>query len=199
MSVTNVAEVFELIMYSSRAVSDIKRALDNLDVSEWNLKLIVREFVDLPIEGELRGFVHNNQLNAVSQYYTDAYFEWLHKNKENVARRVREFFDIVKPNLVALNSYVIDFVVFPDAIQVVELNPFSPSTGTVVTLHTYITGPCLFNWKEDRLLLREGPFALRINEEPKDENSLKGYLLPWRDLLTRAEEEVSQEDSCNLL
>ncbi len=34
-------------MYSSRAISDMKRALDNLDVSPWNMKVIIREFVHI--------------------------------------------------------------------------------------------------------------------------------------------------------
>lgn len=36
-------------MYSSRAISDMKRALDNLDVSPWHMKAIIREFVGISI------------------------------------------------------------------------------------------------------------------------------------------------------
>eukprot|EP01111_Echinosteliopsis_oligospora_P002130 TRINITY_DN13115_c0_g1_i1.p1 TRINITY_DN13115_c0_g1~~TRINITY_DN13115_c0_g1_i1.p1 ORF type:complete len:235 (+),score=47.52 TRINITY_DN13115_c0_g1_i1:58-762(+) len=74
MSVTSAEEVMEMISRSSRAISDLKRALDNQDVSPWHMLGIVREFVDIPLEGELRGFVHNKKLNALSQYYSDCFF-----------------------------------------------------------------------------------------------------------------------------
>ena len=44
---SSVDEALQLVMYSSRAISDMKRALDNLDISPWNMKAIVREFVGI--------------------------------------------------------------------------------------------------------------------------------------------------------
>jgi len=45
--VQSVGEALQLVIYSSRAISDMKRALENLDVSPWNMKAIVREFVGI--------------------------------------------------------------------------------------------------------------------------------------------------------
>jgi hypothetical protein len=41
----------QIMAMSARVVSDLARALDNLDKSAWNMKFIVREFVSIPIEG----------------------------------------------------------------------------------------------------------------------------------------------------
>ena len=39
------------------------------DQLAWNLKFVVREWVPMPLQGELRGFVHETRLTALSQYY----------------------------------------------------------------------------------------------------------------------------------
>jgi hypothetical protein len=51
LAVKTAREVKEIMSMSSRVVSDLVRALDNLDKSPWNMKFIVREFVSIPIEG----------------------------------------------------------------------------------------------------------------------------------------------------
>jgi len=124
-------------------------------------------------------------LTALELYYADTYFEWLNQNKDDVIKRVSEFFELVKPNLTYMNSYIIDFVVFPDSVRVVELNPFSLSTGS-----------CLFNWKEDSKVLHNGPFEFRLNKAPHSDNTVLGHLLPWKDLLAKAKAELPQDSSC---
>jgi hypothetical protein len=60
----------------------------------WHLKFIVREFVPLPLEGEFRGFVHNRQLTALSQYYCDVWFPTLTPHAaQRIGERVKQFYD----------------------------------------------------------------------------------------------------------
>eukprot|EP00475_Leptophrys_vorax_P041110 TRINITY_DN7730_c0_g1_i10.p1 TRINITY_DN7730_c0_g1~~TRINITY_DN7730_c0_g1_i10.p1 ORF type:complete len:110 (+),score=35.32 TRINITY_DN7730_c0_g1_i10:99-428(+) len=89
-------------------------------------KVILREWDDSVPEfpgAEFRGFVHEKKLNAVTQYFNMVYFPDVSSNKDVLARRILDFFEIVK-DLIPHNSYVIDFLVQPDVIKVVELNPF---------------------------------------------------------------------------
>jgi len=179
MSVKSAEEVMNLMMFSSRAVSDIKRALDYIDKTPWNLKLIVREFVDIPIEGEFRGFVHERSLNCVSQYYSDCYFPTVHHNKENIKNSILNYFQLVK-DLIEPPSYIIDFVVMKDHLMIVELNPYGKGTGG-----------CLFDWQKDLHVIENGPFELRVNEKPI--KHVEQMLFPWKSLLDSAYEQLQQE------
>ena len=44
-----------------------------------------------------------------------------------------------------MESYIIDFIVTSDVVRIVELNPFSETTGA-----------CLFDWKKDKKVIEEG-------------------------------------------
>jgi hypothetical protein len=48
----------------------------------------VREYSDLPIDGELRGIVHEGNLNGLSQYYAECFFPELVSRKDEIARCV---------------------------------------------------------------------------------------------------------------
>jgi hypothetical protein len=169
-------QVFDIMALSSRAVSDIKRALDYAADQEWSLKLIVREFVTIPLEGEYRGFVHNRQLNALSQYYADAYFWRLPLQRDDISRRVLAFFESMKASI-TLDSYIIDFAVTDDKVCIVELNPFTEQTGS-----------CLFDWKKDKHIIENGPFELRVNMSPV--RGVDAGLIPWKSLLDPAVKEL---------
>jgi len=183
MRVQSADEAFELLMYSSRAVSDIIRAIDFLHKSPWNLKLIIRDFVVMPIEFELRGFVYKKSFNALSQYYVDCYFEELKQRKDEIANKVKLFYEEVQPKIV-LESFIIDFVMLEDGtIKIVELNPYSKSTGS-----------CLFDWIKDKEILENGPFDFRILEEPQ-QKKVANYLMPWNHLIQQSKDQIKEEDS----
>ena len=55
----------------------------------WNLQLVIRAFSMIPLEGEFRGFVFQKQLNAVTQYYTDCYFEPLANQAKDIGDRIQ--------------------------------------------------------------------------------------------------------------
>eukprot|EP00027_Filamoeba_sp_ATCC50430_P012636 CAMPEP_0168575038 /NCGR_PEP_ID=MMETSP0413-20121227/19433_1 /TAXON_ID=136452 /ORGANISM="Filamoeba nolandi, Strain NC-AS-23-1" /LENGTH=171 /DNA_ID=CAMNT_0008608485 /DNA_START=209 /DNA_END=721 /DNA_ORIENTATION=- len=171
-------------MYSSRAISDMKRLLDNLELQQWDLKLVVREFVNIPIELEFRGFVNEGSLNALSQYYSDCFFPELPKHKDYIQQLILDFFEQLKShiNVGTPNSYIVDFVVLLDlyslggssaskadpVVKVVELNPFSESTGG-----------CLFDWKKDKEIIYQGPFTFRVVESPNSDKYYEAVLTPW--------------------
>jgi len=105
----------------------------------------------------------------------------LHQNKESIGKRVVAFFNTVK-HCISLTSYIIDFVVFDDHIKIVELNPFSRTTG-----------PCLFDWVTDAVVIENGPFEFRVNTEPLP--TVHGHLLPWKGQIEQAMTEIAREDN----
>lgn len=44
-----------------------KEVWEILPEEKWSLQLVVRQFVQIPIEKELRGFMYNRKLSALSQ------------------------------------------------------------------------------------------------------------------------------------
>eukprot|EP01129_Flabellula_baltica_P014870 TRINITY_DN725_c0_g2_i1.p1 TRINITY_DN725_c0_g2~~TRINITY_DN725_c0_g2_i1.p1 ORF type:complete len:351 (-),score=83.32 TRINITY_DN725_c0_g2_i1:33-1031(-) len=176
MEVKNVDDALRLIMYSSRTISDMKRAIDYSDAVEWGMQFIVREFVNLPIEYELRGFVYQNQLTALTQYYCDSTFPCLEENENTLVTLIQQFYEEVK-DLIPVDDYIIDFVWIPEeGIKIVELNPYSQTTG-----------PGLFDWRKDKHILENGPFEFRYIKDTLDENFLKANLLPWSHIFKAAE------------
>jgi len=104
-------------------------------------------------EAEFRAFVYKGELNAVTQYFTSSYFPSLVENKDEISRHICDFW-INEVRALLLNShesYVIDFLVKPDKILVVELNPFYKGAGA----------GC-FTWAKDRKILMHGPFEFRM-------------------------------------
>jgi D123 len=211
LAVRTADEALALLAYSSRVVSDLKRALDHAHILEWSMQLVVRQFVPMQARGELRGFVCGDRLNALSQYYCDCYFPRLCAQRARYAEAVHAFFsseqqkrggkqeehqqkqgeELHQQNqevsggvcaaLSHLGAYVVDFVVFERdtptphlEVKIVELNPFSESTGA-----------CLFDWQRDATLLREGPFCMRVVESPPLDNRPECYL-PWKALVDEA-------------
>jgi len=69
-----------------------------------------RKWVEIPLQNEFRGFVHNNQFTALSQYFTQLYFPDLETNKLKIAEKILAFYETVKHKL-PFRSYVIDFAV----------------------------------------------------------------------------------------
>jgi hypothetical protein len=157
----------------------------------------------MPIQGELRGFVHKGQLNALSQYYADCYFEVrnellarltmqdLVRSKDKVAAAVRDFFQEVQPHI-HLESYICDFVVLQDnSVRIVELNPFSESTGKgMKDQRLFSVGSCLFDWKADKEVIENGPFEFRVATSPV--SYVESLLMPFNHLLDQASKNLQE-------
>ena len=96
-------------------------------------------------------------MNALSQYNHLCYFSAIDAARDELARRIREFFSAaVQPRLAGVFSEcVVDFAIVGETVWVIEINPF------LVT-----TDGCLFNWDTDRPILEHGPFTLRVVGSP---------------------------------
>lgn len=152
LKVASGKEAMELLLDSERVHDDLLTALDH--PQEFSQKIIVREWIHIPIDMEFRAFVHKKHLNALSQYYSYCFFPDLLKSKPEIAEKIEKSFGAIK-DLIPLESYIIDFAVVKDQVIVIELNPFFLGTD-----------PCLFSWKTDRKIFKKGPFEFRIRTEP---------------------------------
>jgi len=160
MKVTNGEEALNLLVLSDRVLQDLEKALQYGE-KFFSAKVVLREWIDeVPNrpEMEFRGFVHKNQLNALTQYFSFVRFPWLVANKERTVARIVSFFESIK-HLITHESYVIDFFVLDTEVLIIELNPFHNGAGAG-----------LFSWKTDRTLFMEGPFEFRVTESPPSEH-----------------------------
>jgi hypothetical protein len=141
MKVGSVVECFELLSMSSRIVSDLVRAIKLKD-EVWDLKIAIREFIDFDLKYEFRGF-YNKKLNGMTQYYTEIYFDY---EKEEISKIGKEFVSFIeKISDLLPEKCVIDFVMIGSKIYVVELNPFTEQSGSM-----------LFDWKKDEEVINNG-------------------------------------------
>ena len=137
LAISSGSEAVDLFRKSSRIVGDLEHCLE---VSE-PMNLIVREFVQFPVKNELRGFVYQGSLTALTQYNRTCYFPDQLETKAEVEEKVRTF---MKGFIVAmrslLESFVVDIVVdTAGQVWVVEVNPFGE-----------LADSCLFSWTKDR-------------------------------------------------
>jgi hypothetical protein len=103
-----------------------------------------------------------------------------------IAQKIREFYQTVKDSI-AVSDFIIDFVVLENLeVRIVELNPFSKSTG-----------PCLFDWEKDRAVIENGPLEIRVNEKPV--KHVAHHLSPWKKLLDEASLRLQKEKKDCLL
>lgn len=158
------AEAMDLFLKSARVRQDLERALKKEEA--FDLQIVCREFLDLPLQSEFRGFVFEKRLVAISQYFWFNFFPDLVKRHNQYLDRMCDFFESVLKSRVPYESYVVDFAVLDDKIIVIELNPFGD-----------VSGACCFNWTKDKLLL---------HGKLSDKTVLRVRLTPMSDLRNRA-------------
>ena len=114
LKVKNSEEVIEMFIKSERIYQDMLLALSNTERFRENF--VIREFVDIEVDMEFRGFVFNEKLNALSQYNYLIYSDNLYKNKTIIQDLILDFFNQQVSPLLSKSSfsknYVIDFAVF---------------------------------------------------------------------------------------
>jgi len=152
MHVYSGKEALELLLSSDRIYEDLTNELEN---KEFHQDIIIREWMEIPVEHEYRGFVYQKKLNAISQYYHTCYFSHLKEEFPLAVERIKEYFNKKLVDVIPLESYIIDFGLLQDRTIVIELNPFSVATD-----------PTLFSWKEDITILEQGPFTTRKTLQP---------------------------------
>ncbi|KAH3743923.1 cell division cycle protein 123-like [Pelomyxa schiedti] len=169
LKVSDASVCVRMMLESERIYNDLVTALEHPE--KWKQNFVLRDWVPIPIGLEIRGFVMNNSLTALSQYYHYCYWPILAENKLRVLNMVRNFFETVKNVVpVADKCYVIDFAVDleHDKVMIVELNPFGEFIGMG-------TSTALFNIKEEHdreILFGRAPFEYRIEEAPRSDDQI---------------------------
>lgn len=107
-------DVIDMFIRSERVYQDLLLAVKHKD--NFTENFIIREFVDIDVDMEFRGFVFDGELNALSQYNYLLFSKRLNDKQEEIAGKIREFYNlVVRPKLTAgeyfLQKYVIDFAV----------------------------------------------------------------------------------------
>jgi hypothetical protein len=90
---------------------------------EFDIHIVVREWIDIDPAMEFRGFMYNRQLTAISQYCYYQFFPKLQNAKSEIQRKITDFFETIKSKIPQEHA-VVDFVVLADSVKVIELNPF---------------------------------------------------------------------------
>lgn len=163
MGASSGAEAVDLLVASHRIRDDLQQFVDGNLGDDF--RVCVREFRHLPLEFELRAFVYNRRITAITQYNPYLFFPLLVKHKEAVVARVEEMVTQTLPQI-ALDHCVLDLAlvraqadderdfflgqqqseeeldVGAFRVMIVELNPFAE-----------FAGEGLFNWVTDKPLL----------------------------------------------
>ena len=165
LAISNGKQGVDMLIMSNRIQGDLKMCLEKSEP----LNLIIREFVQFPVEHELRGFVWKKHLTALSQYNNIAFLPSLVKNKDEIGNKVKLFMEKFIPIIGdRVDNFVVDIVLDHNGkVWIVELNPFGE-----------LAGSCLFSWITDRELLlnEDGRFEFRIQDTPPDITYIKGEI-----------------------
>ncbi|KAJ3440915.1 cell division cycle protein 123 [Anaeramoeba flamelloides] len=181
MKVRNAEEAIHLLTHSKRILMDLTIALkQEQEVIE---NFVFREWQEIDVDMEFRGFVYNSNLNAVSQYFQYFSSPLLVEKKEEVSEKILDFFDNkIKPLLSKdFKNYVVDFAFNKENIPfVIELNAFDFSDC------------CLFSYAKEKHILQNGPYEFRITEKPQ-----KGAKSQLDESVKRVIDLVDQENIFN--
>eukprot|EP00012_Vannella_robusta_P005358 CAMPEP_0206195426 /NCGR_PEP_ID=MMETSP0166-20121206/7827_1 /ASSEMBLY_ACC=CAM_ASM_000260 /TAXON_ID=95228 /ORGANISM="Vannella robusta, Strain DIVA3 518/3/11/1/6" /LENGTH=296 /DNA_ID=CAMNT_0053612671 /DNA_START=563 /DNA_END=1450 /DNA_ORIENTATION=+ len=127
MAVSSGREAVDMFIDSQRIFDDVNTACSV--EPPHILRVLVREFVPLRSELELRVFVNDGKVSAISQYYASCQVKWLHENKERVQNEIFNAVEKVLP-LLGLAEFVIDFAYDTnEKLWVVEVNLPPPLAG----------------------------------------------------------------------
>jgi len=153
MAVRSGREAVDMLIESQRTFDDLRTACASTPPSI--LRVIVRKFIPIEFEVEMRVFVNQKKVSAISQYYASLYVPWLHEHKLVYQKKV---FDAVEKinELIEMEEYVIDFALESGRLWVVELNLPPPVSGmSMFDKH---------NPEDLKIVRGEGPFEFRVAE-----------------------------------
>jgi hypothetical protein len=91
-------EIMETLASSDRICEDDLPLALNYP-SQWSQHIVIRKWIDIPIQFEFRGFVYNNQLTALCQYYNEAVFDQIIQNKQLIQDIILQLFEKIKNKL----------------------------------------------------------------------------------------------------
>lgn len=162
LRVKTAAEVVDMFMRSERIYQDMLLAAVN-QREKYNEHFVIRQFVNIDVDMEFRGFVWDFELVALSQYNYAIYSERLAKDKDKYGHMVKTYFhEFVKPTLQSSmfpKNSIVDFAICDDGdkLWVIEVNPFLETTDGA-----------LFSWQHERHILEGSDgFVFRVTEKPR--------------------------------
>jgi len=170
LRVRNGEQAIKLLVSSLRVQEDLGKAIE-FGEGVFSSAIVVREWIDEVVnhpEMEFRGFVHKNNLNAVTQYFSFIHFPDLEREKPHLQTKIVDFFESIKDKI-PHESYIIDLIVLRDRIMIIELNPFHVGAGAG-----------LFSWRDHRRLFMEGPFQFRVADASVTENAYEYVPPSWQ-------------------
>eukprot|EP01129_Flabellula_baltica_P016295 TRINITY_DN8611_c0_g1_i1.p1 TRINITY_DN8611_c0_g1~~TRINITY_DN8611_c0_g1_i1.p1 ORF type:complete len:201 (+),score=46.50 TRINITY_DN8611_c0_g1_i1:519-1121(+) len=186
MRVLSGKEALDLLCKSERVYTDLNKSQQIYDEGD-TIDLIVRQYREIPVQYEFRGFVCKNNLNALSQYFQYCYFEELQDEKDSLESKIVAFWESIQ-EVIPHEHYVIDFAIIDGDVSVIEINPFH-----------YSTGAPFFSWKrdtEDREILLNGPFTFRIASEPMADAKERYMATCWVKYFEKKKPPQKKADDC---
>lgn len=179
LKVTSGEEAIKLLISSDRVGEDLQYALESGDDDfTQRISIVVREWVEIPLWAEFRGFVWDGNLTSIGQYNHPVMFPILQEQAlvASVESDIVTFFHKIKAQI-ALDHYIIDFAWTKDRVYLVEVNPFD---GEIV----FPASTGLWSWEKDKEQMMKGPLELRIRETKQSPHILKNVIDPkWRDVV----------------
>jgi len=176
-AVKNAREATTVLLDSERVAEDLAFALETGEFSKFNISVVVRAWDKrITLASEFRGFVWNNRLNCLGQYYHPLYFPDLLPLQSQISEDCLRFFELVKPHLPVPNA-LIDFAwLGPGEVVLIEINPLMEGLGS------FSASTGLFNWNADQDLIQGRlPFELRLRKSPQSKaNLIINSRLEWR-------------------
>lgn len=146
-------EILRLLLQSDRSAVDCKRELERGE--DYAMNLIIRKWVQLPINYEFRCFFTNHTINAITQYFNNCFFQEVVDAKDKLEQLMLDEWDKVK-NLLPFENGIVDFVVdlSKERAYIIEFNPLD-----------LFTGDGLFDYYEDwDVIVGNKPREFRIIE-----------------------------------
>lgn len=126
------------------------RVLCELIYEENEIYVLLLDYKNIDHKSELRCFVKNRKLVAISQYYLDICN--VYETPENVISNIINYFNENK--ITDLESYVFDIYFDNQTINLIEINPFDVCTDPCFLDWSEILGEiCKFKYKKNDLIL----------------------------------------------
>jgi len=156
--VKNGKEALNLFMKSDRVREDCRREIGREE--DYDMTVIIRKWVDIPCQLEVRGFVTNRNLNALTQYYDNCFLEELVDRKNELEEKIFRCWEEIK-DLLPFENAIVDFCLDEnDNAILLEINPFDTFTGS--GLFCYIQ-----DWE---VITGRAKFEFRVIEDVNDKH-----------------------------
>eukprot|EP01127_Copromyxa_protea_P021175 TRINITY_DN720_c0_g1_i1.p1 TRINITY_DN720_c0_g1~~TRINITY_DN720_c0_g1_i1.p1 ORF type:complete len:189 (+),score=38.22 TRINITY_DN720_c0_g1_i1:1140-1706(+) len=187
----------QLFLQSDRSAKDCRREIERGD--EYNMNVIIRNWVAIPIDYEFRCFFTKKKINAISQYFNNCYFQSVVENKELLERLMLEKWEEVKDKI-PFEEGIVDFVVDLDERKtyIIEFNPLDQFTGSA-----------MFDYFADwDVVTGNAPREFRIidsREYPTLKNEWEGMFSSFGEEIHKAElrqnekSRQEQKESCSMM